>query len=112
VEEVVARAESFVSENGYTTSKAQDPSKLQPEALEFLPQEKWASFRHDSLRRQAYGWRHGRKYGAPGWTVVFRYSHPLPKSQPTGRAVTMNLDGSDIRIEHVEIFLKAVEARK
>ena len=111
-EEAIRLAEEFIAQNGYTDLRP-DKSKLARETIE------WESNiddilrqRHDTLDRKAYGIVHGRKGGAPGWTVVFRYSHPSSKkARRNGRAVTMNLDGSALRVEHVDFILKHV-ARK
>jgi hypothetical protein len=55
---------------------------------------------------------HGRKGGVPGWTVVFRYSHRSSKQERrNGRALTMNSEGSDLRVEHVDFILKYVERK-
>ncbi len=62
--------------------------------------------RHDTLERKAYGVVRERKGGSAGWTVVFRYKHPSDREERRiGRAVTMNLDGSDTRVEHVDFIL-------
>lgn len=110
--EAVRLAEEFIAQNGYTDLRA-DKSKLAHETIE------WTSNvgdilkqRHDTLARKAYGIVHGRKGGAAGWTVVFRYSHPASKQERrNGRAVTMNLDGSGLRVEHVDFILKYVELK-
>ena len=40
-----------------------------------------------------------------GWRVVFRYKHPTDREgRKIGRAVTMNLDGSDTRVKHVDFI--------
>ena len=105
----VAIAETFVRENGYTEAPALPPKRLTPESLEFEPREKWAQQRHNSLVGQAAGYLAGRRGGAKGWTVTFCYARPktVKEPRPTGRAVTMDLTGSALQIEHVEIFLDA-----
>ena len=104
--DAVALAEKFIAQNGYTDLPP-DKTKLSYETIE------WESSvnlmlqeRHDTLERRAYGVRPGRKGGEPGWTVAFYYKgHP----GATGRAVTMNLDGGEPRVEHVEVNLRYVK---
>ncbi|HEY6185266.1 MAG TPA: hypothetical protein VIW67_23710 [Terriglobales bacterium] len=105
-------AEAFIAQNGYTDLRA-DKSKLAHETIEWTSNiDDMLKQRHDTLARKAYGIVHGRKGGAPGWTVVFRYSHPASKQERRiGRAVTMNLDGSGLRVEHVDFILKYVERK-
>jgi len=111
-EQAVKLAEEFIAQNGYTDLRA-DKSKLAYETIEgesnvddILRQ------RRDTLERKAYGIVHGRKSGVPGWTVVFRYRHPASKQERrNGRAVTMNLDGSGLRVEHLDFILKYVERK-
>ena len=108
-EQAIARAEHFIRLNGYTAHWVPPWRTLQPEAVEFLAPHQWREFRHNTLESRANGWLRGRKRGEAGWTVVFRYARSELRESPVGRAVTMNLDGSDIRIEHVDIYLRAVE---
>ena len=110
--EAVRLAEAFVAQNGYTDLRA-DKSKLAHETIEWTSNiDDMLKQRHDTLARKAYGIVHGRKGGAPGWTVVFRYSHPASKQERRiGRAVTMNLDGSGLRVEHVDFILKYLERK-
>jgi len=110
--EAVRLAEAFVAQNGYTDWRA-DKGKLAHETIEWTSNiDDMLKQRHDTLARKAYGIVHGRKGGAPGWTVVFRYSHPASKQERRiGRAVTMNLDGSGLRVEHVDFILKYVERK-
>lgn len=62
--------------------------------------------RHDTLEGHAYGVR-GCNAREPGWTVVFRYKHPRDRQMRlNGRAVTMNLDGSEPRVEHNDFILR------
>jgi hypothetical protein len=110
--EAIRLAEQFVAQNGYTDLRA-DKSKLTYETIEWESNiDAMLRQRHDTLERKAYGIVHGRKGGTPGWTVVFRYSHPSSKqARRNGRAVTMNLDGSNPRVEHVDFILKHVERK-
>ena len=105
--EAVALAEQFIEQNGYTDLPP-DKTKLSYETIEWESNvDKMLEQRHDTLERNAYGFRSGRRGREPGWTVVFRFKHPGdPQMESTGRAVTMNLDGSKPRVEHVDFILK------
>src|SRR5882672_7653488 len=121
--EAVAVAEQFVADNGYTDRPA-DLSKLKLELLDSLSKTSLARIaagRHGQLERNAWGVLRVRSR-APGWTVVFRY-----RSQANGnalllteegeqiedpdlaRAVTMDPDGGNIRIEHKEFYASAAK---
>jgi hypothetical protein len=104
--EAIALAEQFIAQNGYTDLPP-DKTKLTNETIEGQSNvDQMLQERHNTLERQAYGVRRGRKSGA-GWTVVFQYKHPIDQqAQTTGRAVTMNMDGSEPRIEHVDFILR------
>jgi hypothetical protein len=105
--EAVTSAEQFVAQNGYT-DLAPDKTKLSFETIEWESNvDRMLQERHGTLERRAYGILRGRKGGSAGWTVVFRYTHPIDRrARSTGRAVTMNLDGSEPRVEHVDFFLR------
>jgi hypothetical protein len=105
--EAVALAEQFIAQNGYTDLPP-DKNKLFYETIEWESNiDLMLQERHDTLERRAYGVHEGRKGGESGWTVVFRYKRPRgPRARSTGRAVTMNLDGSKPRVEHVDFFLR------
>lgn len=110
--QAVQLAETFIALNGYTDL---------PPAREHLSYEsiEWESnvdemlrMRHDTLERKAYGLSRGRKGGSSGWTVVFQYRHqPHRQKGENGRAVTMNPDGGEMRVEHVDYILGKVERR-
>ena len=105
--EAVELAEKFIAQNGYTDLPP-DKTKLTYETIEWEGNvDKMLEQRHDTLERRAFGFRSGRKGGEPGWTIVFRYKHADdPQTKAKGRAVTMNLDGSKPRVEHVDFILK------
>ncbi len=105
--EAIALAERFIAENGYTDLPP-DKTKLSYETIEWESNvDKMLEQRHDTLERRAYGVLSGRKGDAAGWTVVFRYKHPRDRqTRSNGRAVTMNLDGSQPRVEHVDFILR------
>ena len=107
--EAVEMAERFIRDNGYTNYTPPPWRTLVPESIEFLPPEEWREFREDTLHRRAYGYSRGGRRGT-GWTVVFRHKRRGAPTE-TGRAVTMDLDGADIRIEHSDFFLSAVETK-
>ena len=100
--EAVALAERFIAENGYTDLPP-DKTKLSYETIEWESNvDLMLKQRHNTLERRAYGVRRGGK-GESGWTVAFRYKrHP----GATGRAVTMNLDGTKARVEHQDFILR------
>ena len=109
-EKAVRLAEEFVARNGYTDLPP-DRANLTGESIE------WSSdvdmllrLRRDSLERRAYGVRPVGKVGRPGWTVVFRHKeHDAPDN--TGRAVTMDSDFRNLRVQHQDFFLAAVEKK-
>jgi hypothetical protein len=105
--EAIALAERFIAENGYT-DLSPDKTKLSYETIEWESNvDKMLEQRHDTLERRAYGVVSRRKGGEPGWTIVFRYKHPRDRqTRSNGRAVTMNLDGSKPRVEHVDFILR------
>jgi len=105
--EAVTFAEQFIAQNGYT-DLAPDKTKLSYETIEWESNvDRMLKERHGTLQRRAYGIVRGRKGGSAGWTVVFRYTHPIDRrARSTGRAVTMNLNGSEPRVEHVDFFLR------
>jgi hypothetical protein len=105
--QAVELAERFIAQNGYTDLPP-DKRKLSHETIEWESDvDTMLQQRHDTLERRAYGFRSGRKGRESGWTVVFRYKHPRdPRMQSKGRAVTMNLDGSKARVEHVDFILR------
>jgi hypothetical protein len=110
--EAVKLAERFIVQNGYTDLPP-EKSKLVNESFELGASiEEKLKLRHDTLERKAYGISHGRKGGSAGWTVVFRYKRPSGQQEPiNGRAVTMNLDGGKMRVEHVGFILEKVDKK-
>jgi hypothetical protein len=110
--EAVRSAEQFIAQNGYT-SLPPDRSRTVYETIESESNsDEILKERRDTLERKAYGIIRGRKGGAPGWTIIFRYRHPSSKQmRRNGRAVTMNLDGSGMRVEHVDFILRYVERK-
>jgi hypothetical protein len=109
--QAVRKAEEFIALNGYTDAPpSSDIGTLTPESLEWFGRERWVEHRRDPLEGRAYGYFCGRRGGAPGWTVVFRYKS-ASENAGTGRSVTMDLDGGNPRVEHVDVFLRTVQER-
>lgn len=108
-------AEKFVARNGYTDlPPTKDKSKLSYESIEFEGSiEKMLKFRRNTLERKAYGFLWGKTRGGrgeKGWTVAFLYKdRDKAKTPETGRAVTMNEYGKNLRMQHVDIFLKRLK---
>jgi hypothetical protein len=109
--EAIIFAERFIAVNGYT-DQAPDKSKLSYETIEWESNlDKMLKVRHDTLEQKAYGIVGGRRGGAAGWTVVFRYKRRSDRwMRRIGRAVTMNPDGAEMRVEHKDFILRNVES--
>ena len=110
--EAVRIAERFVKQNGYTefTPSAQSARHFTQESIEWTSNSAaLLKQRHNTLQPRACGYAKGRRGKKLGWTIVFRYSSAFHEAQSksNGRAVTMNEDGSAIRVEHVDAILKA-----
>lgn len=105
----IQAAEKFIADNGYTDLPSlKDPRQLTNESIEWESDpEKKLQFRRDTLERKAYSISPHGKNGA-GWTIGFRYKNGDTK---TGRAVTMDSDGGNIRVEHVDVFLQKLEKK-
>jgi hypothetical protein len=68
--------------------------------------------RYDTLECRAYGVSHFGRGGSKGWTVAFRYTERMGGSgMKTGRAVTMDEDFRNLRVEHCDFFLNKVEKK-
>lgn len=108
-EEAIQTAERFVLENGYTNApREQVKAQLDHESIELIGEgkdtrEKLLAQRVDTLKPKAIGIRKGRKGGRDGWSVAFEYREP--SLNDTCRVVTMNLDGTDMQVEHVDGIL-------
>jgi hypothetical protein len=109
-ERAVRLAEEFVARNGYTDLPA-DRERLSYESVEWESNpDEMLKLRHDTLERKAFGLRYGGKMGGPGWTVAFRYNAmQLGCSLHNfGRAVTMDRDFQNLRVEHKDFPLTNV----
>ncbi len=105
----IQAAEKFIADNGYTDlPPLADPRQLTNESIEWESEpDKKIKLRHNSLERDAYSVSPGSRNGL-GWTVGFRYKDGDSR---TGRAVTMDRDGGNIRVEHQDIFLQFLEKK-
>ena len=111
--EAVLLAECFIIENGYTDlPPSKDASKIMPESVHPLTDESGMASRHNSLERNAYGYFQKQS----GWTVVFRYKGNSEAFAQTnlfytnqqrelGRAVTFDLYGNSIKIQHQNFYI-------
>ena len=100
--EAVAAAEIFILENGYTDAPLADVKRnLDHENIQWdQNRDGILKDRANSLKRKAIGIKNGRKGKSPGWSVGFDYVSERHKANC--RVVTMNLDGSEIKVEHAD----------
>jgi hypothetical protein len=107
--EAISLAEEFIKNNGYTDlPPTADRTKISHETVEFDDMETMLKNRHNTLQRKAFGVLFKGRGGSTGWTIVFQFTHDNTR---TGRAVTMDLYGDKLLVEHKDIFLKAVEKK-
>jgi hypothetical protein len=109
----VRLAEEFIARNGYTDLPP-DRDGLSYETVEWGPNdEETLRRRRDTLGRKAYGVRHGGRMGAKGgWTVVFRAPARYGDDGVVwGRAVTMDKDFQNLRVEHKDFPLAKVDRK-
>ena len=114
-QKAVRLAEEFVARNGYTDLPA-DRETLSYESIEFESDlDEMLKFRRDTLRRKAYGILYSGRMGGPGWTVVFapRFvcGNAVLLGQVTGRAVTMDKNFENPRLEHKDFPLANVHKK-
>jgi hypothetical protein len=109
-------AEKFIADNGYTDlPPMSDTSQLAHESIEWQSDAKqMLQLRQNTLERKAFSFSQNRQGGKMGWTIGFRYKGGTEGvgrvvMEELGRAVTMDLDGGNMRVEHVEVFLKKLE---
>jgi hypothetical protein len=107
--QAVQAAERFIALNGYTDRPpTEDRTRL---SYEFIGL--GVTARHNTLERKAYAYKKGRFNGERGWTVIFRYKKAYLSKCPyfyknyntrreQGRAVTMDVCGRSIRMEHTD----------
>lgn len=125
--EAIRLAEEFIIQNGYTDlPPMENKAKLFYESVEggSTPDEVLRS-RQNTLEQKAYGIRQGLRSRTgwredSGWTVIFRYNKNNSKYRRIipnfdnyitayGRAVSMDLNGNNIMVEHEDISLKGVK---
>ncbi len=108
-EAAVALAEEFIVENGYTkATRDRIKQQLVFESIERAhTRDEMLRRRYNTLSPKAIGAKRGRKGSNDGWSIAFDHVPASRDEQATCRVVTMNADGSDIRIEHVDGFRKA-----
>jgi hypothetical protein len=111
-EQAIKVGEKFIARNGYTDLPP-DKENLALESIEWESNvDVMLRSRHNSLESKAYGVSTGRRGNPSGWTVGFKYKSPSDRqTRENGRAVTMELDGSDIRVEHVDLILKKLDKK-
>ena len=111
-EKAVRLAEEFIARNGYTDAP-HDRHSLSYESIEWTDNlEELLKLRHDSLERKAYGIFYSGRSGGKGWTVVFRHKERYGNHyDKTGRAVTMDGNFENLRVEHKSFFLGKVEKK-
>ncbi|MBC7797747.1 MAG: hypothetical protein H7Z37_12815 [Pyrinomonadaceae bacterium] len=107
-QQAIEFAEKFIKRNGYTDLPP-DKENLAYESIERESNvDEMLKTRHNTLERKAFGISRGRKGNSVGWTVVFKYKGSKSKN---GRAVTVDLDGSKARVEHVDFILAKVDKK-
>jgi hypothetical protein len=108
-QDAVALAEKYIEENGYT---AAGPERIKPE-LDPEPLERAHSRedrlkgRFDTLRPRAIGATRGGR-DRKGWSVCFDYVRGGRDPAAVCRVVTLNRDGSVIRIEHQDAYRESM----
>lgn len=106
-EEAIRKAEEFIALNGYTDfPPTEDSLKITLESIEWTSNyNELLKSRYDTLERKAFG----ILKTSNEWIVVFRYKKDTEHS--AGRAVTMSLSGSKLRVEHQDFRLNAVQKK-
>lgn len=99
----VTLAQKFVAENGYTDlPRGQVKDKLDSESLEWSDvRETILASRFNTLSPIAIGVKAGAMGKAEGWSVAFDYVG-RGASAAGCRVVTMDRDGSNIRMQHAD----------
>ena len=121
--EAVQKAEEFIIEQGYTDlPPTKDKRKLKAEPVFGYPDALTMKLRRNSLERKAYGVT--KEQGRNGyWIVVFRYNKENEEYrryipdweravETRGRAVSMNVYGRDIEMEHQNFNLSFAGLKK
>ncbi|WP_147328224.1 MULTISPECIES: hypothetical protein [unclassified Duganella] len=103
IEAAVKLAEVFVAENGYTELPESGVKQaLDHESIEWTyARKELLKQRRNTLLPAAIGAKYSRKNGQAGWSVAFDYTNQ--RGNPGScRVVTMESNGREIRIEHVD----------
>jgi hypothetical protein len=115
--QAVTLAESFIADNGYTNLP---PERLKPqldmESIEWAAmvgdgsqadtRKQILKMRFNSLRPKAIGVRRGEEQGKGQWSVAFDFIDSEARAEKVCRVVTMDLDGTHLRVEHKDGFRK------
>ena len=112
-EKAVRLAEEFVARNGYTDLPP-DRGHVSYESVERETNlDETLKLRHDTLEGEAYGIRYGGKLDGPGRTIAFRYNSMRLGClfNNIGRAVTMDKDFQNLRVEHKDFPLANVHKK-
>lgn len=115
-QKAVRLAEEFIKRNGYTNEPA-DKNHLSHESIEISADtDEILESRKNSLEAKAYAVSPRGKVGQKGWTVAFRHTKSRIKDlsdnyKSLGRAVTMNENFENLRVEHKDIFLNKLEKK-
>jgi len=105
--DVVAKAERFVVDQGYTDGPGEE-SSFAFEPLDEGTREEIMRKRSGLLNRSAYG--HSKREELRRWDVLFTYREQVAGSKrPVGRAVTSDLCGNDMRMVHQGAYLDTAE---
>ena len=110
----VIAAQGFVLLTGYTNGTVGSANMAFPcvEGAGVDDDEESSGSRYDTLEDAAYGVSHVGRSGSRGWTVVFRYTERMGNARrKTGRAVTMDENFRNLRVEHCDFFLDKVEKK-
>ena len=96
-------AEKFIARNGYTNlSRQQVSPNLDSESLELdNSREKTLERRFNTLKPKAIGIKKGARGRHNGWSVAFEYAKDDADSR-TCRVVTMDEDGKNMVVQHVD----------
>src|SRR2546421_403614 len=109
-DKAVLAAQSFVALTGYTNGIL-GSGTMAIGCVEGVDDTE-ESFKYDTLEERAYGVSHVGSGGSRGWTVVFRYTKRMGDARrKTGRAVTMDENFHNLRVEHQDFFLNKVEKK-
>jgi len=100
----VALAETFIVENGYTDAPADRiKPRLDGESIEWTNvRDEILKHRHRTLLAKAIGAKKGRRGDKAGWSIAFDYAPEVAGADDVCRVVTMDADGSNMRVEHVD----------